>query len=276
MSAVGCTAAWPRRSLRERTPTPGSWPSTGTWQAARTAPLPRPSRRRARRCRRVPTRRPSGTTRWPSSWRRGCPERSRPAGGGGAGGELGRGSGPRRRMGGGTRWPESGAASAGRPGPAAGAARALPMGGRRPRVPPSMPPSRRWRCFPDGPPSALRARVLAALATWRMLLGEFAEALPIAVRAVAEAQQAGAVAEHAHGLATLGILQAQRGELDAGMAALRTSFALARRGRQHRGRRPGRDQPHVPAVHGRPLHRGARGGARPGGRPPGPWTRRPR
>jgi DNA-binding CsgD family transcriptional regulator len=82
--------------------------------------------------------------------------------------------------------------------------------------------------LPDGPPSALRARVLAALATRRMLLGEFGEALPIAERAVAEAQQAGAVAEHAHGLATLGIVQAQQGGLEAGMAALRTSFALAR------------------------------------------------
>jgi DNA-binding CsgD family transcriptional regulator len=82
--------------------------------------------------------------------------------------------------------------------------------------------------LPDGPPSALRARVLAALATWRMLLGEFAKALPVAVRAVDEAQQAGAAAEHAHGLATLGILQAQNGERDAGMLTLRSSFDLAR------------------------------------------------
>ena len=83
--------------------------------------------------------------------------------------------------------------------------------------------------LPDGPPSALRARVLAALATWHMLLGESTEALPVAERAVAEAQQADAVAEHAHGLATLGILQAQHGERDAGMATLRSSFDLARR-----------------------------------------------
>ena len=83
--------------------------------------------------------------------------------------------------------------------------------------------------LPDGPPTALRARVLAALATWRMLLGQFGEALPIAVRAVAEAEQAGAVAEHAHGLATLGVIQAQHGEPDAGMATLRRSFRLARR-----------------------------------------------
>ena len=81
----------------------------------------------------------------------------------------------------------------------------------------------------DGPPSALRARVLAALATWRMLLGEFGDALPIAVRAVQEAEQVGAVAELAHGLATLGIVQAQHGELDAGLASLRRSFTLARR-----------------------------------------------
>ena len=75
----------------------------------------------------------------------------------------------------------------------------------------------------------MQARVLAALATGRMLLGDFGGALPLAERAVAEAEQAGAVAEHAHGLATLGILLAHRGELDAGMAALRPSFSLARR-----------------------------------------------
>ena len=88
---------------------------------------------------------------------------------------------------------------------------------------------RPWRCCLMAPPSALRARILAALATGRMLLGDFGGALPVAERAVAEAQQAGAVAEHAHGLATLGILLAHRGDLDAGIAALRTSFSLARR-----------------------------------------------
>jgi DNA-binding CsgD family transcriptional regulator len=81
--------------------------------------------------------------------------------------------------------------------------------------------------LPDGPPSALRARVLAALATHRMLLGEFAEALPVAERAVAQAEQAGAAAEQAHGLATLGIILAQGGDAGAGMAALRTAFGLA-------------------------------------------------
>ena len=38
--------------------------------------------------------------------------------------------------------------------------------------------------------------------------------------------------------------------------------------RRHRGRRPGGDQPHVPALHGRPFRRGARRGPqRPAGRP---------
>ena len=83
--------------------------------------------------------------------------------------------------------------------------------------------------LPEGPPSALRARVLAALATGLMLLGDFGGALPVAERAVTEAQQAGAVAEQAHGLATLGIVLADQGEFDAGITALRTSFSLARR-----------------------------------------------
>ncbi len=80
----------------------------------------------------------------------------------------------------------------------------------------------------DDPPSKLQARILAAHATLRMLLAEFDVALPLAERAVAVAGQVDAVAAHAQGLATLGILQAQRGDLDAGLAALRTSFDLAR------------------------------------------------
>ncbi len=78
------------------------------------------------------------------------------------------------------------------------------------------------------PPSDLQARILAADATLRMLLAEFDSALPLAERAVAVADQVNAVAAHAQGLATLGIIQGQRGELDAGLAALRTSFDLAR------------------------------------------------
>ena len=79
------------------------------------------------------------------------------------------------------------------------------------------------------PPSTLQARVLAAVATWRMLLGEFGPALPLARQAVKVAQESGAVAEQAHGLATLGIIQAERGELDAGLAALHASLTLALR-----------------------------------------------
>jgi hypothetical protein len=61
-----------------------------------------------------------------------------------------------------------------------------------------------------------------------MLVGDLDAALPLAAQAVAAAKQAGTPAEQAHGLATLGIIQAQRGALDAGLAALRTSFDLAR------------------------------------------------
>ena len=70
--------------------------------------------------------------------------------------------------------------------------------------------------LPDGPPSALRARALAALATHRMLLGEFDAALPVAEQAAAQADRAGAAAEQAHALATVGIIVAQHGQLDAG------------------------------------------------------------
>jgi DNA-binding CsgD family transcriptional regulator len=80
----------------------------------------------------------------------------------------------------------------------------------------------------DDPPSQLQARILAAHATLRMLLADFDAALPLAERAVAVAGRVHAVAAHAQGLATLGIIQAQRGDLDGGLAALRTSFDLAR------------------------------------------------
>jgi ATP/maltotriose-dependent transcriptional regulator MalT len=81
------------------------------------------------------------------------------------------------------------------------------------------------------PASALQARILAALASWRMLLGEPDEAMPLAMQAVTMAEQVGADSEYAHGLAILGIIKAQRGELPAGLAALDTSFALYTAGR---------------------------------------------
>lgn len=80
-----------------------------------------------------------------------------------------------------------------------------------------------------GPPSALQARVLAATATGRMLLGQPTAALPLTTRALEVAEQVDAVPEQAHALTTLGIIQAQRGELDAGLAALRSAFAMAHR-----------------------------------------------
>jgi DNA-binding CsgD family transcriptional regulator len=84
-----------------------------------------------------------------------------------------------------------------------------------------------WDLLEAEPASALQARILAALANCRMLLGEPDEAMPLATQAVQLAEKIGADAEYAHGLAILGIVQAQRGELEAGLAALRTSFALA-------------------------------------------------
>ena len=84
-----------------------------------------------------------------------------------------------------------------------------------------------WDLLETGPVSALQARILAALANGRMLLGEPDEAMPLAAQAVELAEKIGADVEYAHGLAILGIVQAQRGELEAGLAALHTSFTLA-------------------------------------------------
>jgi DNA-binding CsgD family transcriptional regulator len=80
----------------------------------------------------------------------------------------------------------------------------------------------------DAPPSKLQARVLAAHATLRLQLAEVDAALPLAQRAAAVARTVDAVTAHAESLATLGIIQGRRGQLDAGLAALRTSFDLAR------------------------------------------------
>ncbi len=84
-----------------------------------------------------------------------------------------------------------------------------------------------WDLLEAEPVSALQARILAALANCRMLLGEPDQAMPLATQAVELAEKIGADAEYAHGLAILGIVQAQRGELEAGLAALHTSFTLA-------------------------------------------------
>lgn len=79
----------------------------------------------------------------------------------------------------------------------------------------------------DEPPSRLQARVLAALATWRVLLGETDAALPLVTRAMEVAQHIGADAVYSHGLATLGIIEAQYGDLEDGLADLQTAFTLA-------------------------------------------------
>jgi DNA-binding CsgD family transcriptional regulator/tetratricopeptide (TPR) repeat protein len=71
--------------------------------------------------------------------------------------------------------------------------------------------------------------VLAAAAGGRTVLGRPDEALPLTERALAVAERAGAVAEHGHALATLGVILAQRGDVDAGLDALRAAHRLARR-----------------------------------------------
>jgi DNA-binding CsgD family transcriptional regulator len=80
----------------------------------------------------------------------------------------------------------------------------------------------------DRAPTALHGRLLAAQATWLLWLGQRDDALPLAEQAVSLAAQVGADAEQSHGLATLGVLRAQRGDADDGLASLRAAFALAR------------------------------------------------
>jgi class 3 adenylate cyclase/tetratricopeptide (TPR) repeat protein len=77
------------------------------------------------------------------------------------------------------------------------------------------------------PPSQLQARVLAALATRRVFLGEADAALPLVTKAMEVAQNTGADAVYAHGLATLGIIEAQYGDLESGLEDLQAAFTLA-------------------------------------------------
>ncbi|MBD0740348.1 ATP-binding protein [Streptomyces sp. CBMA29] len=80
-----------------------------------------------------------------------------------------------------------------------------------------------------GAGGALGARVLAATADMRVQVGDPDGALPLAQRALRTAERVGALAEHAHALTTLGIVRAQRGDLDAGLEALCAARDLARR-----------------------------------------------
>jgi DNA-binding CsgD family transcriptional regulator len=78
------------------------------------------------------------------------------------------------------------------------------------------------------PPTALHGRLLAARATWLMLLGQRHDALPLAEQAVRLSARARADAERSHGLATLGVILAQGGDVPGGLAALGEAFTLAR------------------------------------------------
>src|SRR6202035_2596582 len=80
----------------------------------------------------------------------------------------------------------------------------------------------------DRAPTALHGRLLAARATWLMLLGQRDDALPLAEQAVELSGRAQADAERSHGLSALGVIRAQRGDMDGGLAALGEAFALAR------------------------------------------------
>ncbi len=78
------------------------------------------------------------------------------------------------------------------------------------------------------PPSVVKARALATLATRLVFVGDYDRARPHAERAVALAVRTGAAAERARGLTALGLIRAQHGELDSGLAALAEASALAR------------------------------------------------
>jgi DNA-binding CsgD family transcriptional regulator len=85
------------------------------------------------------------------------------------------------------------------------------------------------RLLDNTTPTALLARVLAAHATGRMVLGHLDDALPLADLAVATAEAVHADAQEAHALATRGVLLARGGRFDDGLSALTRSFDVARR-----------------------------------------------
>ena len=77
-------------------------------------------------------------------------------------------------------------------------------------------------------PSRERARVLAGLASALMLDHRFRESRAVAEQTLEAARAAGARAEEAHALATLGQDLLALGDVDAGVDHLRTALALAR------------------------------------------------
>ena len=114
------------------------------------------------------------------------------------------------------------------------------------------------------PPSELQARVLAALATWRVLLGEADAALPLVTKAMEVAQHAGAGrrvrARPGHAGDHRSAVWRPGGR--PGRSAGGVHAGLPRR--QRRGRDSRRGEPRSPAVPRRPFRRGGRG------RPRGP------
>jgi DNA-binding CsgD family transcriptional regulator/tetratricopeptide (TPR) repeat protein len=83
------------------------------------------------------------------------------------------------------------------------------------------------RLLEAGSPSVLQARVLAALATRRLSIGDYGNARPLAERAIEVARKTGATAEHARSLGALGMIQAQHGDAEGGLTSLSQAYALA-------------------------------------------------
>ena len=83
--------------------------------------------------------------------------------------------------------------------------------------------------LPADPPSAERARVVAAEGQLLMLRGHAREAIARCEEALAVARAVGARAEEGHALNTLGACRSGLGEHDAGEACLREALAIALR-----------------------------------------------
>jgi DNA-binding CsgD family transcriptional regulator/tetratricopeptide (TPR) repeat protein len=80
----------------------------------------------------------------------------------------------------------------------------------------------------DGrPPSSTKAAVLARYAGFLMVRQQSRAALRAAEEAVALARRVGDRTTEAHAIDTMGVVHAQLGDADAGVAALRRSFAIA-------------------------------------------------
>ena len=81
--------------------------------------------------------------------------------------------------------------------------------------------------IPDDPPSVELARILAEQARGLMLLSRLRESEVGCERAIAVARAAGARAEEGHATNTLGVLRAELGHHDEGIALMRVALAIA-------------------------------------------------